>query len=353
MFLLRLILFPFTPFYRLAVRLRNYLFDKGILKSLKVDAKVISVGNITVGGSGKTPAVIFLVELLKNSGCKVGVLSRGYGRETRGYLLVSDGKKIFSNSKQCGDEIYQTALECSVPAAVCEKRAEGAQRLIEDTGVDFIVLDDAFQHRWLHRDVDLLIFDQVFLSKVKGMDQNLLPIGMMREPFLSVKRSDAVIINRKFSEINYMPVELMPYFYGRKVFSSFYSACGIFDVKNQKYYSLDEFRGQRSLCVSGIARPQSFLNVLDRHNINTENQLIFRDHKSYSLKDIQLIRKKFYSTNSHSVITTEKDAVKLNEFSRELDDIDIYYLKIRLDIDEKNEFTEFLFEKLANKKAKS
>ncbi|MGE5429929.1 MAG: tetraacyldisaccharide 4'-kinase [Syntrophomonadaceae bacterium] len=346
MLFLRIILFPLTPLYRWIIWIRNYLFDRGIYKSERVEARVISIGNITVGGSGKTPAVIMITDILKKAGMKVGVLSRGYGRHSKGYRLVSAGSGIQSEVSACGDEIYLTALECSVPAAVSEKRVEGARQMLRDTDVEVIVLDDAFQHRWIHRDLNLLVFDNSFLLKSGGMDQNLLPVGLMREPFSSVRRADAVIINRKFSTIGFLPPQLRAYFDKKKIFNAFYKTAGFFDVKSHRYYDVQDFRGQKSLVISGIANPQSFLNILKQSNIDTLNQLIFKDHKDYTINDIQSIRKAFYSTNSHSVITTQKDAVKLSRFSKELDDIDIYYLKIEMDIENRAEFEEFLLNKI-------
>ena len=340
--LLKLILFPFVPVYFLAIKLRNLFFDKNVFKSKRVDAKVISVGNISVGGAGKTPLVIFLVKLLKSKNKKVGVLSRGYGRKSSGFKLVSDGVKILTSVQESGDEIYHTVLECNVPAAVCENRVYGAGKLIEETGVDTIVLDDAFQHRWIKRDVDISIIDQRFLIADNFFIHNLLPTGNLREPFTSLQRADAIIINRKFSEKINIPANKKKYFEGKKVCTASYKAISFVDVVKKDEYVLEDFEGQRSLVVSGIANPVSFLNALAQTNVDTSNKLIFRDHKSYTFKEVQLIRKEFYATNSHSVVTTEKDAVKLMNFAKELDDIDIFYLKIELEMDEEESFTNFL-----------
>jgi tetraacyldisaccharide 4'-kinase len=120
--LLKLFLAPFVPLYAVIIYIRNLFFDKSVFKSEKVNAKIVSVGNITVGGSGKTPLVIYVTNILKNLGYKVGVLSRGYGRKSSGYKLVSRGFDLLSKVEECGDEIYQTALECKVPSAVSEKK---------------------------------------------------------------------------------------------------------------------------------------------------------------------------------------------------------------------------------------
>ena len=340
---LKVILYPFIPVYAFIIWLRNFLFDKNIFKSRSVNAKVFSVGNITFGGSGKTPVTIYLTNLLKVKGYKVGILSRGYGRKSTGYVLVSDGNKFLTSVDKSGDEIYHTALDCSVPAAVSENRVKGAERLISDTGVNTIVLDDAFQHRWIKRDVDILVIDQRFLTEKSFFTHNLLPTGVMREPFTSVKRAGAVIINRKFMKKKDIPYHLQKYFEGKKIFTGFYKAISFFDLKHRTELSLEEFQGQKSLVVSGIATPFSFLNILRQTKVDTQNKLIFKDHKKYTYKDVQRIRQLFYSTNSHSVVTTEKDAVKLTNFSREMDDIDIYYLKIKFSLDNEEAFKGFIF----------
>ena len=234
-------------------------------------------------------------------------------------------------------------LDCSVPAAVAENRVKGAEKLIKDTGVDTIVLDDAFQHRWIKRDFDILVIDQKFLIEKNFLTHNLLPTGVMREKLSSIDRADIIIINRKFMEKSEIPDERAKYLEGKKVFTGFYRAISFFDLKSKKELSLKEFQGQKSLVVSGIASPFSFLNILKQTKVDTQNKLIFKDHKRYTFDDIQRIRQLFYSTNSHSVVTTEKDAVKLTGYSRELDDIDIYYLKIKFILDAEDSFYDLIF----------
>ena len=340
--MIKILLYPLVPVYAVLIKFRNWFFDKRVFKSQKVNAKIISVGNITVGGSGKTPMVIYLSNLLKQEGINAGVLSRGYGRKSRGYVLVSRGEDVLTTVDLCGDEIYHTVLECKVPAAVSENRVIGAENFIKETKVESIILDDAFQHRWIHRDINLLLCEQRFLYDNSFTNQNLLPTGIMREPFDSLKRADAIIINRKFSEKKEVPGHLKEYFDDKKLFTAFYKAVCFYDVKKKINYKIEDFKGQKSLVVSGIANPFSFINVLKKTNVDTQNQIIFRDHKYYTLKEVQRIRKEFYSTNSHSVVTTEKDAVKLSKYSKELDDIDIFYLKIELEIDEPENFKEIL-----------
>lgn len=340
--LIRIILSPFAGAFYLIIKVRNSLFDSGIFKVRQSRAKVISIGNITVGGSGKTPAVIYVTELLKKEGRIAGVLSRGYRRKSKGYLLVSDGKEIKCSVDECGDEMYYLSTDTNVPTAVCERRVPGAEKFLKDVDLDTIVLDDAFQHRWIHRDLDILIIDQRFLMKFDGIDQYMMPLGMMREPFSSIRRADMIIINRKFSDKKKIPAKLLKHLEGKKIFNGYYNAKGFFDVKSVQEYPVSDFVGQKSLITCGIARPYSFFGVLEQNNIDFTNKMIFPDHKDYTLREIQAIRKQFYESNAFSVLTTQKDAVKFSKFSKELDDIDIYYLKIELKIEEEESFKESL-----------
>jgi tetraacyldisaccharide 4'-kinase len=345
---LKIIFIPLIPVYALITAFRNLFFDINLFRAKKVNAAVVSVGNITMGGSGKTPLVIYLLNFLKKK-AHTGVLSRGYGRNSKGYLLVSEGSEILTRVDECGDEMYHTVLECNVPAAVSENRVRGAEKLIAKTGIEVLVLDDAFQHRWIARDINLLIFEQRFLIQPFSINKFLLPSGILREQYRGIKRADAVIINRKFSDKAEIPQEYRKYFGKKKVFTAFYKAIEVVDIVRKTKYTLDEFSGQKSLVVSGIANPFSFINILNKSRVDTGNRLIFRDHKNYSIDEIQKIRKTFYATNSHSVITTEKDAVKLLNFSDEFDDIDIFYLKIEISFDEESEFQNFILDKLKNR----
>ncbi len=219
---------------------------------------------------------------------------------------------------------------------------------MKEAEIDTIVLDDAFQHRWIDRDIDFVIIDQSFVNGKNFFTYNLLPTGDLREGFDSLKRADAIILNRKFLDREEIISEMKNHFEGRKIFTSYYKAISFVDVMRKIEYNLNDFKGQDSLVVSGIANPKSFLNILKKVHVNTQNKLIFRDHKRYTSKEVQRIRKEFYTTNSHSVVTTEKDAVKLSKFNRELDDIDIFYLKINLCMDDEESFKQYLINKLIN-----
>ncbi len=340
--LLKILLLPASILFGVVVRLRNFLFDKNIFKSAGVPVKVFSVGNVTVGGTGKTPTVIYLVKLLQRLGKIPGILSRGYGRETKGFKLVFDGSELFCNVNECGDEIILEVQNTNAPAAVCEDRVEGARKLLSKTEIDSLVLDDAFQHRKIKRDVDIVLLDQDFITGGSLLDSFPLPSGLLRESFAGLKRANVIIVNRKFAGKEKIPNRISNLLKGKKVFFAHYEIDGFYDVKNSKFLSSEYFVGQKSLVVSGIAKPDSFLDTLKSVEIDITNKLIFKDHKNYEIKDIQMIRKQFYETNAYSVITTEKDAVKLINYSKELDDIDIYFIRIKLVLENENEFEKFL-----------
>lgn len=344
--LIRVFTLPLSPLYWILVKLRNFLFEIGIFPQRSVNAKIISVGNITVGGAGKTPMSIYMIKKMKELNKSVAVLSRGYGRDSEGYLLVSDGKEILSKVNESGDEMYLTAIECECPAAVCEGRLEGARKLIDTFHPEVIVLDDAFQHRWIKRDLDIVIFDQRFINHANWLNRLALPTGSMRESFAALKRADCVIVNRKFSQKSENSEFEKCLSQKQLVFNSHYEMVDFIDVRNGKKYSSQVFQGQKSLAICGIASPHSFFEALDSLTISYENKLIFADHKKYSESEVQKIRKEFYDRNCYSVITTQKDAVKLMQFKEDLDDIDIYYLKIDLVIDEEEKFNNYLNEKL-------
>ncbi len=344
--LVRILLSPLAIIFSFIIKVRNLFFEKNIFKISKVDAKVISVGNLTVGGSGKTPAVMMLAKTLQSQNRKIGLLSRGYGRKSYGYVYVSNGNKILSSVDESGDEMYFMSDELKVPTAVAERRVDGAKRFIRDSQVDAIILDDEFQHRWIHRDLDIVVIDLRFLLKTGRIEQKMLPQGLMREPFSSLERADVIIINRKFSVKDEIPEKLKKYFVNKQVFTGFYIEEGIYDVKTHHSFDIKEFQGQKSLVVCGIANPDSVLKVFGNNHIDVANKMIFTDHKNYSLKEVQNIRKKFYDTNSYSVLTTQKDAVKLNKYSKELDDIDIYYLKIELKLDEQEKFNQLILKSI-------
>jgi len=189
---MRFVLLPLSWLYGLVVRLRNRLFDSRVLKSAAADVPVISVGNLTAGGTGKTPLVEYIAGHFLTQGRKVGIVSRGYGRASRGVVVVSDGSSLRADARAGGDEPVQMARKYPAAAVVVgEKRVEAARCAIE-LGAEVLLLDDAFQHRYLRRDVDILVLD----SRKDIREEPLLPSGLRREPLSSLRRADLVVMSR-------------------------------------------------------------------------------------------------------------------------------------------------------------
>ena len=186
-------LFPLAIFYWGVMYWRNLFYRYGFFVSRRLPCNVISVGNITVGGTGKTPTVIFLAQYFNRMGKKVAILSRGYGRTTKGTVLVSDGKEIKVHWKESGDEAFLISKKLSrVPVVVNEDRFRGGMFIIQQFNPEIILLDDGFQHRGLERDLDLVLVN----SGDTIPDHKLLPYGLLREPWINIKRGSAILLTK-------------------------------------------------------------------------------------------------------------------------------------------------------------
>ena len=274
--------------YGQVVGVRNRLYDRGIFESRTLAGPVISVGNISVGGSGKTPFVIYLGELLRQRSIPFDVLSRGYGRKTRGVLVVrSEG-----SPGDFGDEpvLIAQRLECPVVVGASRYRAgQFAERLF---GPQLHLLDDGFQHRHLARD-----FDIVLLTPEDVFD-HLLPDGRLREPTASLKRADAVVITGDV-DIDHLPLK------------------GKFIWRVERSLSLSE-PPKRALVFCGIGRPKQFVQQLKRASIEVVAHKFYPDHHAYTEKDIRELVKWREQEHGEGFITTEKDAVNLGSRSERL-----------------------------------
>ncbi|MCG8697592.1 MAG: tetraacyldisaccharide 4'-kinase [Bacteroidales bacterium] len=312
-----LILYPFSLLYGLLVTVRNKLFDWNILKGVNYNFPVICIGNITVGGTGKTPHVEYLVNLLQKD-FNIGVLSRGYKRKTKGYVLAT--KK--SSPDDIGDEPYQLKRKHKkLNVAVCEKRTVGIENLQKDVeSLQGVLLDDAYQHRYVKPGVSILLIDY-HRPIYKDF---MLPYGSLRDSKSQLHRANIVIVTKVPGDIK--PIEkriwikklkLRPYQflyfstyqYGHltPVFKSSKGEVQISDLKNHK---------ASVLLVTGIANPKPLKKYLSEYKLNVEER-IYPDHHDYTLKDIEEIRKKFKAIEGKYklIITTEKDAVKLQHIS--------------------------------------
>ena len=323
---------PLSWLYGLGVGFRNLLFKLGILKSRAFDIPVISVGNITVGGSGKTPHVEYLVSLLKDK-MKVAVLSRGYKRKSKGYVLANDDTTM----REIGDEPYQMKQKFpELYVAVDKKRTEGIDRLTHDEqtkDVDVILLDDAYQHRYIKPGVNILLVDYHRLI----IYDKLLPAGCLREPKEGKSRADIVIITKCPKDLRPMEYRVLMKALDLYPYQSLYFTTLIYDNLKQVYgtesmpiNSLpDRFN---VLLLTGIASPKQMQNDLSVYNYNL-SYLSFSDHHNFSKKDIRTINRKFAELPSPKVIiTTEKDVARIKFVEGLNDEVkeSMYALPVRI-----------------------
>lgn len=294
-------LWPLSLLYGLVIFLRNTLYNRNVFPSYKVSKPVISIGNITTGGTGKTPLVIFLAGWLKKKGKRVCILSRGFKRNSRGTLIVSNGEKILTTIDQAGDEPFQMAQELSgVPIIVDEDRVRGAKTAIANFLIDIILLDDGFQHRRLKRDLDILTFK----SADPFGNGFLLPAGPLREPTCAVKRANLIWI------IGPHKLPLVQRWGIPQVRASLRAKllCG-FDWQHDP----KQLAGKRVIAFCGIGSPASFRHTLEMLGAQITKFLTFPDHHKYTLSEIDRLQNIYKEADAEFLITTEKDWVKISQ----------------------------------------
>jgi tetraacyldisaccharide 4'-kinase len=311
------LLAPFLPvlwLYRAVVAIRNFCYDHNIFKSKKLSTFVISIGNLSLGGTGKTPLTIFLATALRDQGWQAAIVARGYRREKSGLVVASDGKQILADIAEAGDEPLLMAQACEgVPVIVDRKKLNAARAAVARFTPDIILVDDGFQHRQLHRDVDIVMLDAATpLNKTW-----LLPGIMMREPASALRRADFIVINEsgKTDETSSQQlIEQCRRYTGAAVFSGKLQTTNWRELppnKSGKTLPLDIVKDQSVLLVSGIARPEGFRRLVEAQGARVQGELTFSDHHRYDEKDIRLIATAFKTCSARYVLTTAKDAVKL------------------------------------------
>ena len=306
-----------SAFYGIGSSFKNYLYDKNIIKPKKVNAFVISVGNFTTGGVGKTPVVAELAKYFIEQGEKTAIVSRGYGGKLNNKIVhvISDGINLYYNAKMAGDEPYWLGVNIDGCAVLtCSNRYKAAKYAVEQLGCTKIILDDGFQHRKLYRDLDLVLVDS---EKMFG-NENLLPAGPLREGMEGFKRLSKLIIVSKNKD--HTKAEKLAKIISKKQ--------GIDTVlcKTEPDYVYNIISGEHLIkgteitALSAIGQPEQFYKFLDGDYV-IKDKVTFDDHHQYCLYDIENIE--------GIIVTTEKDAVKLAPFNRQ----NIYALKLKTVID--------------------
>lgn len=332
---LQLALLPFSALYGAGVKLRNLAYDKGIFKSQSFKIPTIVVGNLTTGGSGKTPHVECIIRLLKDQ-CKLATLSRGYGRKTKGFLLA----KPTMDSSLIGDEPKQYAHKFNdITVSVGEDRVQAISQLLElPNKIDVVVLDDAFQHRKLIGGLNILLIEYRHIY----MNNYLLPAGTLREPLSCKKRADIIVISKCPTVLS--PLEkkqiqeklaLNP---NQSLYFSYIKYGDLlptWDTSKPIGIGKDYYfeRNYSFILMAGIARPDLFESYFKDHS-GKVHMVEFPDHHDYSLKDLQKVKKIYDDQLGQNkiIVTTEKDFMRLQKpaLAELFNELKIFYLPIEV-----------------------
>lgn len=309
--LLTLLLAPLGQVYALIQQLRAGLYRVGLMKGLRLPRPVISIGNITAGGTGKTPVTAYIARLLLKQGYKVAVLSRGYGGSLEGQaVVVSDGVTVMLGPRECGDEPY--LLASTIPGlmvVIGTDRYDAGQLAMQQLLPDVFLLDDGFQHLRLYRDMNILLLD---CAKPFGNGWTL-PAGLLREPASAARRADLIIMTRCPEGTS-----ITPQASGKPAFAASHRLVDALPLLGDKPVSLAALQSFRFLAFAGIADPEFFFSGLRDRGINIVQTLSFPDHAGYDQARFEAIKVAMQSSGAEYAITTEKDGVKLKQLPEEI-----------------------------------
>jgi len=305
--MIRPLLAPLGWMYGASADLRNAAFDRGILRVEDAGVPVISVGNITAGGSGKTPLVEHIVRRLSARGAAPCVVSRGYGRESRGVVVVADGHAVRADARQGGDEPVQIAHACpGVRVVVGERRVDAARVAVGELGADVLVMDDGFQHRYLRRSLDIVVID----GRSNPFDDRLLPAGMLRERTAGLRRASMVALSHSETGDVAWREKLLRVFRG-PVIAFVTRGDRLRRVDAGRESGAPEETGGPFIAFSGIGDHSVFLAELRRLGIPVAADRKFRDHHWYRAADAAGLGDLLRANRASGFVTTEKDAARL------------------------------------------
>lgn len=331
---LRFILFPFALIYAFITETRNFLYKIGWLKSTRFDVPVISVGNLSMGGTGKTPHIIYIGELLRKNNLNFATLSRGYGRKIKGFLEV----ELNSTAENVGDEplLFKQHFTENI-IAVCEDRVFGATEILNKNPNTTVLLDDAYQHQKIARSLNILLTDYQHLF----YKDFIFPVGNLRELKKNKSRADVIIVTKcpeNILEVEQQKItkKIAP----RKKQSVYFSSIvynGLMTLFNNQKLAIESLKNKKIVLATGLANSKSLIDFLKKEN-TILHHFNFNDHYNYSINDVESIIETFQKLNADWIIITEKDAVKLRRFSR-LKALPLYAISIGIKfINQENNF---------------
>ncbi len=335
-----------SQLYSLAMRVRAWLYRRGVISRRRLRNPVISVGNLTVGGTGKTPFVAYLAGVLKSAGYQPVILSRGYrGKAEHSTLVVSDGRKVLCDAASSGDEPFLLASQLpGVRVAVGKDRHRSGTLVEQDAGDRVVhILDDGFQHLRLKRNLDILLVDAT--DPFGG--GKLLPAGRLREPLAAMGRADLVVITRSHlvGEIADLEAVIRRHNKLTPISYFYHDTVGVFDLKSRRQFRTRAFMGRRVIALAAIGNPGLFIQDLEHYQMDVRDQLLFPDHHPYSQSDLDQALESVDEHGAEALMTTEKDAVRLQAL--EFGAGRIFVLKIEALPEDPVEYRKFLLDEVA------
>jgi len=347
-----LLLEVFSLFYRVGVVLRNDFYDRELFRSVRLPCRVISVGNVTAGGTGKTPIVILLARLLKDSGYRPAVLSRGYGGKGKAPVnIVSDGASILMSPLEGGDEPVLIARSVpGIPVLTGSNRCLTGRNAIERMGADVLILDDGFQHRRLFRDINIVLLD----SDRPWGNGFLLPRGPLREPpTRALRRADIVIRtggmhNRTSGEAAGTQVETgdsgAVLLRSSPIFRGIHQPCALISLDGGRKMDLQYLAGERICAFAGIGVPEQFRKTLESLGAEIVEFLAYPDHHRYDSSDLAFIERTAKEARAEMIVTTEKDEIKLAPMEKLA--VPTCFLSIEMRVEPQKTFEHLVLERM-------
>ena len=349
----RAVLWPLAKLYELAVRLRVAAYETDYLRQRKLDATVISVGNLTLGGAGKTPMADYIARYLKSEGHSVAILTRGYARESSGMRVLNDPStdSIAAGSyREFGDEPLMLARALpDIPIIVDKHRFEAGRWAEHRLGSEVLVLDDAYQHLALARDLNILLIDAT--DPLGGFE--MPPFGRLREPLYGIKRADVIIVTRADRPFDQGQIQaIFKYYCGDKVpVMYFYSTITkLRHVETGEVYDAKSFTGWNVAVACGIGNPQAFAEDILQVGINIVSESFFGDHHAFKQEDLDRITRAARDAGADAIVTTEKDAVRLEGLTH--GDVPIYAAQLEIQSDDEVRLKSLLLRTVSLRKSK-